>query len=187
MIDQINESQWPSYRPPMGQTEGSASEQLGKQAESFYAWYLLMRRESYPSDGYQGLQHIMQMCKHGTPTDGEAQEALEKLMDLSDALDGGAKTVDQIPYEISLIIDRLTENNPKSRLIKQATQIEMSVNLGNGEAPEELGELMHQLVDKITPEMPKIKAESLSRTLDEALSQPSPDLKGLKDRISHLI
>lgn len=187
MIDQIHESEWPAFMPQAEPTKGSAKEQLAKQAESFYGWYLSVRKESYPPEGYQGLQHIMQICKKSTLSEHEALEALRGLKELIEDLDGGPKTIDQIPTEIFHIVDRLTRHNPKSRLVKQATQVEIAVNLGESHTPRELYQLMDKLIEKVTPEMPMIKAEAICRTLDEVLGAPSPNLKDLKDRISRLV
>ena len=187
MIEKIHDSQWPSFRPRGENSEGSIKEQLAKQAESFYGWYLSVRKSSYPPEGYQGLQYLMQMGKHNTPSETEALEALHGLTSLLEDLEGGMKTIDQIPPEIVHIVDKLIEKNPKSRLVKQVTQIEIAVNLGQSEALEDLQELMDKLIKKITPEMPNIKAEALSRTLDEMLKTPSPNLKNLKNRIIQLI
>ena len=82
MIDQIHESEWPAFMPQAEPTKGSAKEQLAKQAESFYGWYLSVRKESYPPEGYQGLQHIMQICKKNTLSEHEALEALRGLKEL---------------------------------------------------------------------------------------------------------
>ena len=187
MIEKIQDSQWPSFRPMGKSSKRSIKEQLAKQAESFYGWYLSIRKTSSPPEGYHALQYIMQMSKHNTPSETEALEALNDLNSLLEDLDGGVKTIDQIPPEIVHIIDKLIENNPKSRLIKQVTQIEIAVNSGQSKGLESFQALLKNLIEKVTPEMPNIKAEALNCVLDEMLKTPSLNFKHLKDRIIQLI
>ena len=185
-IDPIPDYQMPGITP---KASASTSEQQSFQseAEAFYSWYQSIRQPTSPTEGYRGLQYIMQIGEKETATEKEASTASEELKELMEDLDGGRKTLDQIPYEIERIVDHLTENNPKSRIIMQATQIEIAVNLSQLEAPEDFKDIMQALLQKINPEMPNIQAEAISHALQEGLSQRKVDMKDLKGKIFSLL
>ena len=186
IIDPIPDYQMPGVTPKAS-TSSSEHQSFASEAEAFYSWYQSIRRPTSPAEGYQGLQYIMQIGKLGTATKEEASTASKGLNSLMEDLDGGRKTLDQIPYEVGRIVDRLTENNPKSRIVKQATQIEIAVNLSELETPDEFKEMMHTLLEKISPEMPNIQAEAISHILQESLKQKTLNVNDLKTRVFSLL
>lgn len=185
-IDPIPDHQMPGMTP---KASASAQEKQSFQAhaEAFYSWYQSIRQPTFPIEGFQGLQYIMQIGEKKTATEEEKRIASEELKTLMEDLDGGRKTLDQIPYEIERIVDHLIENNPKSHLVMQATQVEIAVNLSQLETSEDLNEMMQTLLQKINPEMSNIQAEAISRALQEGLNQQEVDIKGLKGRIFSLL
>ncbi len=185
-IDPIPDYQMPGMTP---KASASAQEKhsFQGQAEAFYSWYQSIRQPTFPSEGFRGLQYIMQIGEKGTATTEEASAASEELKALMDDIDCGRKTLDQIPYEIERIVDHLTESNPKSRIVMQATQIEIAVNLSQLESPEDLNEMMESLLQKVNPEMSNIQAEAISHALQEGLNQQDIDIKDLKTKIFSLL
>lgn len=185
-IDPIPDYQMPGITPKASaSTQGKQS--LQNQAEAFYSWYQSIRQPTFPTEGFQGLQYIMQIGEKGTATEKEASIANEELKNLMEDLDSGKKTLDKIPYEIERIVDHLIENNPKSRVVMQATQIEIAVNLAQLETPEDLTEMMQTLLQKVNPEMSNIQAAAISHALQEVINQQEVDVKGLKGKIFSLL
>ncbi|QVL58253.1 MAG: hypothetical protein KFB93_04010 [Simkaniaceae bacterium] len=185
-IDPIPDYQMPGTTPKA--TVSSAGQQTFQaQAEAFYSWYQSIRQPTSPSDGYRGLQYIMQIGEKGTATQEEGNLACEELKALMEDLDGGRKTLDQIPYEIGRIVDHLTETNPKSRIVMQATQVEIAVNLSQLDNPDEFRDMMKSLLQKVNPEMPNIQAEAISHALQEGLDQQKVNAGDLKGKIFSLL
>ena len=172
---------------PKATSSSSEHQSFASEAEAFYSWYQSIRRPTSPAEGYQGLQYIMQIGQQGTATVEEASTASKELNNLMEDLDGGKKTLDQIPYEVGRIVDRLTEDNPKSRIVMQATKIEIAVNLSELEAPDAFKEMMHTLLEKVSPEMPNIQAEAISHTLQEGLQEKPLNVNDLKIRVFSLL
>lgn len=166
--------------------EGGESS-FATQAESLYAWYQSIRRPTFPRKGFIALQIIMQIGHQGTATVEEGKEASRRLSDLAEALDGGEVTLDKIPEEVSRILDVLVQSNPKSRVIMQATQIEIAVNLHQHTAPEEFNKMMEKLLRKVNPTMPHMQAEAISRILQEVLESPQEKGELLKRQILPLL
>ncbi|MEM8727782.1 MAG: hypothetical protein AAGE99_03635 [Chlamydiota bacterium] len=181
----------PDYQMPGMTPKASASAQEKQsfqgQAEAFYSWYQSIRQPTFPAAGFQGLQYIMQIGEKKTATDREATVAGEELKTLMDDIDCGKKTLDQIPYEIERIVDHLTENNPKSHIVMQATQIEIGINLSQLEITGDVAALVEPLLQKINPEMSNIQAEAISRALQEGFNRQKVDINGLKGKIFSLL
>lgn len=181
----------PDYQMPGMTPKASASQVEQKsfqtEAEAFYLWYQSVRQPTSPTEGYKGLQYIMQIGEKGTATKEEAITASKELRALMDDLEGGKKTLDQIPYEIEKIVDHLIENNPRNRIVMQATQIEIAVNLSKLETPDEFKEMMQSLLKKVNPEMPNIQAEAISHILKEGLKSQDMNMKDLKGKLFPLL
>ncbi|MDJ0651544.1 MAG: hypothetical protein QNJ27_00805 [Simkaniaceae bacterium] len=185
-IDPVPDYQMPGITPKASASARETQSFQG-QAEAFYSWYQSIRQPTFPTEGFRGLQYIMQIGEKGTATAAEASAASEELKDLMEEIDCGKKTLDQIPYEIERIVDHLTENNPKSCVVMQATQIEIAVNLSQLETPEDLGEMMGSLLQRVNPEMSNIQAAAISHVLQEGLNQKDIDSKELKGKIFSLL
>ncbi|MDN3509461.1 MAG: hypothetical protein P0S93_05580, partial [Candidatus Neptunochlamydia sp.] len=185
-IDPIPDYQMPGMTPKASASAREKQSFQG-QAEAFYSWYQSIRQPTFPTEGFRGLQYIMQIGEKETATEEEASAANEELKTLMDDIDCGKKTLDQIPYEIERIVDHLTENNPKSRIVMQATQIEIAVNLSQLGTAEDLNEMMESLLQKVNPKMSNIQAEAISHTLQEGFNQQEVDIKELKGKISSLL
>lgn len=184
MIEPIPGFLSPFFKNPDGISKETDNKSLKNQAESFYAWYLSVRKHSYPSDGYQGLQYIMRMGQLSTPTNSESQEAISELNALAEDLDEGRKSLGQIPYEIGRIVDRLIEKNSKNKFVKQVTHIEMIITSETEGSSEDLHKLIDTLVQKTIAEMSPIKTEQFCRSLEQVSSK---NIKELKDHIHMLI
>ena len=186
MSEKKQSSQLSLFKPSTVVSKESGIKQLYEQLENFFSWYLFIRKTSSPSEGYQDLQYIMQMSKHGTLSQSEIQSALHALAFLEESLYEGTKTISQIPEEIARILNRLIEK-PKNRLVKQITQIEMLVHSKMDTDNPSSQAMVNQIIDKlkkqITPNTPDIKAKEISRVLDKALQSKSKkqefDLKHL--------
>jgi|GEM_PF-4766003 len=162
-------------RPALsGEPSKDPIKDLAELAESFYSWYLFVRKTSSP-DGDRSLQYIIQMCKRNTPTKFEATEAIKAFSSLLEELDGGVKTMDQIAPTLSHVVDNLIEMNPKSRLIKQTSQIiEIATSLEQNREVEMFQHLIKNLIEHLTPQMTNIKAEGISRILKRIESHSLP-------------
>ena len=99
----------------------------------------------------------------------------------------GEYDIAQLAYEIERVVDHLVERNPKSRIVMQATQIEIAANLAPLETPDDLSDAMRNLLKKVNPEMSNIQAEAISHVLQEGFSQKEVDIKELKGKISSLL
>ena len=176
-----------SAMPPKGLPLICKNESFQSQAEAFYSWYQSIRQPAFPMEGFQRLQYIMQIGEKATATEEEGNIASEQLSLLIDDLDGGKKTLDQIPYEIEKIVNHLIENNPKSRIVMQATQIEIALNLSLVEHPEDLSEVMDILLEKVNQEMPIIQAKAISYALEQGLNEEKMNSKELKEKILPLL
>lgn len=184
--DPIPDNQMPGMTPKAS-ASSCEKESFRGQAEAFYSWYQSIRQETFPVEGFQRLQCIMQIGKHGTATHEEASTACIELKALMEDLEDGKKTLGQIPYEIERIVGRLVEKNPKSRIVMQATQIEIAANLAPLETHDDLIDAMRNLLKKVNPEMSNIQAEAISHILQEGFSQQEIDIKELKGKISSLL
>lgn len=184
-INPLPDSNMPGWTPKAS-ASNAASESLGDQAEAFYSWYQSVRQPGFPKEGYHALQSIMNISEQGTASQEEAKTASEKLSILMDDIDGGSKTLDQIPHEMERILDGLTQHNARSRVVMQATQIQININLSELSAPEEFQESMNALISKVSQEMPNIKAELISSALNEAILQPE-NTKSLQQKIQSLL
>jgi len=161
-------------------SKDSVNKQLKKKATLLFERYFCV----FPTEGSQGLHYLMQMGEYDTPSESEALEALRSLSALEYALDGEGTRADEIPSKIMGIVNKLIEKNPKNRLIFQATQIEIAINLEKPGALIELKEPIEKLYQVVTHEMPNIQAEVLCGILREV---PSSEVKGLADRISQIL
>ena len=181
MVYRISDYHVPPFSPGadpeglhlQGHKSGNVGEKLYEHSSAFYSWYQWVRKTSDSPQSSQNLQVIMQIAQKASLTPEEEQEAVNRLSDLREDLDSGRITMDQIGHETDRIIDELTENNPKSRVVMYTTQIEIAINLSEGEPSDELREALNQLMNHISPEMPNIQAETLSRNLSLILDSSS--------------
>lgn len=177
MVDRISDYHVPPFSPgadPEGlHLQGSKSQNVGdklyEHSSSFYSWYQWFRRSNDSAQGAHNLQVIMQIAKTASLSPEEEQEAIARLSNLRDDLDSGRVSLSQIGYETERIIDNLTENNPKSRVVMYTTQIEMAINHSEGEPSSELKEALGHIISEVS-EMAPIQAETLSRNLSLILS-----------------
>jgi uncharacterized protein YoxC len=180
----------PDYEMPGITPKASASnvqnEAFGDKAKAFYSWYQSIRQPNSPTEGYHGLQYIMNISEQGTATKEEGNLADEKLSQLMEEIDGGSQTLDKIPHEVEKIVDSLTNHNAKSRVVMQATKIQISVNLSEPDTSEEIQQVMNSLLGRVTKEMPHIKAEEISRTLQDAIDHPEGP-KSLQQKVLSLL
>ena len=184
-IRPVPDSNMPGITPKAG-ASNTEVEAFGDQAEAFYTWYQSIRQIGFPREGYHALQYIMKISEQGTATEEEKTGASAKLSLLMESIDEGSKTLDQIPHELDKIVDGLTNHNAKSRVVMQATKIQIDFNLSNLETPQELEETIDALLERVNPDMSSIQAEKISRTLQEALDQPEHS-KGLRENILALL
>ena len=184
-INPVPDSDMPGSTPKAG-ASNAKQQTFGDQAKAFYTWYQSIRQTGFPKEGYHGLQYIMNIAQQKTATQEEGQAAYEKLSTLMEELDGGSTTLDKIPHEVEMIVDGLTNHNAKSRVVMQATKIQISVNLSERNPPEELHEALNTLLGRISNEMPHIKAEEISRSLQESLDQ-SEGTKSLHKKVLSLL
>lgn len=150
--------------PPLGTC-------LYQTSASFYAWYQWNRKVHDVEEGFHHLQVMMQIATKGTLSSKEEEEAVQQIKALREDLDTVAKTIDQIPSELSRILSELVEANPKSRVIHHATELEMRLDLHQGgESYQKLEALMEKTLARST----KMEAEEISRQLRACLALPTP-------------
>jgi uncharacterized protein YoxC len=184
-INPIPDSEMPGTTPKAS-ASNAQNKEFGGKAEAFYSWYQSIRQLNFPTEGYHGLQYIMNISEQGTATKEEADIASEKLNQLMEEIDGGSQTLDKIPHELEKIVDGLTNHNAKSRVVMQATKIQISVNLSESDISEEVNQVMNSLLGRVTKEMPNIKAEEISRTLQDAIDH-SEGSKSLRQKVLSLL
>ncbi len=184
-IHPIPDSEMPGTTPKAS-ASNAENEAFGEKAEAFYSWYQSIRQPNSPSEGYHGLQYIMNISEQETATQEEGTLAAEKLNQLMEEIDGGSKTLDKIPHEVEKIVDGLTNHNPKSRVVMQATKIQIAVNLSESDTSEEVHRVINSLLGRVTKEMPPIKAEEISRTLQDAIDH-SEGSKSLLQKVLLLL
>ena len=181
----ISDSQMPG-RTPKASVSMKPTHSFQEKAEAFYSWYQSIRQHTFPPEGFHYLQCIMQIGQKNTATQEEAELANENLSTLIEAWEGGKKTLDQIPNEIKKILDDLTQNNPKSRIIMQVTQVEIAINLFQVPPSKELKKLMKRLLKRVSLEMSRTQALEISRLLEKEI-KPHSCSKSLKGKLSSLL
>ena len=164
-----------------------ANQQVGEtlfdHTSQFYAWYLSWERT--PTDHketFSLLSTIMQVAKISLAgglyldNDGE-KEALSKLQDLGDQLINGSFPPHEISETIDSILNSLTDNNPKAKLIAKSTLLEYKMLIHNPiPQPPQLFDDYHQvtekLIAKVNPLLGDFDAEKLSRELSKFIDAP---------------
>ncbi len=184
-IHPIPDSEMPGTTPKAS-ASNFQSEAFGDKANAFYSWYQSIRQPNSPVEGYHGLQYIMNISEQETATKEEGTLAAEKLSQLMEEIDEGTQTLDKIPHEVEKIVDSLINQNAKSRIVMQATKIQISVNLSESNTPEEIHQVINSLLGRVTKEMPHIKAEEISRTLQDAIDHPEGS-KSLLQKVLSLL
>ncbi len=188
MVDNhpIPDSEMPGTTPKAS-VSNAQNEAFGDKAEAFYSWYQSIRQLNSPTEGYHGLQYIMNISEKRTATKEEGTIAAEKLSQLTEEIDGGNQTLDKIPHEVEKIVDSLTNHNAKSRVVMQATKIQISVNLSESDTSEEVHQMINSLLGRVTKEMPNIKAEEISRILQDAIDHSEWISKILRQKVLSLL
>ena len=159
---------------------------LGNQVEALYAWYLFIKDQGFPNEGFDALQFMMKIASQGTATPEEERRAIERLSDLMEAIEGGSTCRNQIPFELESIVDGLVSRNPKSRAVMLATKIQLALSRGNLMLNTHLHDAIRNLLKSIQEVMTPIEAEGLSRSLQEVIDQPDK-IPDLKDRMFTLL
>lgn len=160
-------------------------EKLFEESSSFYAWYEWVRRSSDPAIAVHHLMTIMQIAHFQTLSTEEEKRAIEHFQSLRDSLDGGKKTFDQIPSALSYILDTLSENNPKNRLIRYAMEIEMSLHSSGRKYSDELKALIEEILKQVKTQMPTLQAKVISHKLQIFYegSQSEEEIEKLKKQL----
>lgn len=136
-INPIPDSEMPGTTPKAS-ASNAQNKAFGGKAEAFYSWYQSIRQLNFPTEGYHGLQYIMNISEQGTATKEEADIASEKLNQLMEEIDGGSQTLDKIPHELEKIVDGLTNHNAKSRVVMQATSRTLQDAIDHSEGSKSL-------------------------------------------------
>lgn len=174
----------PLFKPRSTQSE-NLGESLFEESSSFFAWYEWMRRVSDPVEGIRDLLTIMLISQYQTLTSEEEKEAIKRLQKLREDLDGGGKTFDMIPREINRILESLTESNSRSRLIRYAMKVEITMRGTNTTPSDELVILMEEMMTRVRSYMPTIQAEAICHRLEKFLETSLSD-KDIEDLKNHL-
>ena len=64
-INPIPDSDMPGITP-QASVSNAQNKTFGAKAEAFYSWYQTIRQTTSPTEGYHGLQYIMNISKQGT-------------------------------------------------------------------------------------------------------------------------
>lgn len=184
MVDSISGDQVPPISPNADQhplhshtSGGRPGDSLYHESSSFYSWYQWNRKISDTEEGFHHLQIIMQIARKGGLTKDEEATALARLKELREDLEDVKKTIDQIPFELGLILEELVENNSTSKVIHHATKIEMKL-IHHGAADEKvalINQKLETLVDKVIASYTPMQAEEVSRQLRDILQLQSVD------------
>ncbi len=113
----------------------------------------------------------------------EEQKALDRLRDVLQDWNSGELRKQEIPHALYRLVDELTGQNPKARVVFQTTELEyrLCINPPQGQPPD-LTERYRQVLAgnilKITPDLHDVHAGGISQGLSRVLeySNPSDDL-----------
>ena len=135
----------------------------------------------------------MNISNQGTATQEEAENASKKLNQLTEEIDEGNQTLDKIPHELEKIVDGLTNQNAKSRVVMQATKIQISVNLSESDISEEINQVMNSLnyffrwfLEESRKKCQILRLKKLA-ALSRTLSTIQRGLRGLERRFFHFL
>ena len=165
-----------SSNPPVGIV-------LFEAAFDFYAWYLSY--DLTPSKHhrvFESLSLLMQMAKlsfEGACILSIQEEAylLKELREFSDALSSGMFNNHDLVQALEKMLRKLTDANPKARLIAALVRLEYKICCHNENAFNEVShatfkQLIQNAFEKISPTLPDLIASTLSRELEALLAKP---------------
>lgn len=174
---------------PLFKSQPANSNQIGailfEESSNFFAWYEWVRKVTDPADGIRDLLTMMLIAQAQTLTSVEEKEASEKIRQLREDLDGGGMTFDQIPRALHQILERLTEVNPRSRLIRYAMEIEIAMRKEETTPSDELVVLMEEMINRVRSYMSTIQAEAICHRLEKFFetAQSEKDIEELKNHL----
>jgi hypothetical protein len=177
-----------------GEFISSSGKPLGQQLfddiTEFYSWYI---SSWYMADGKTAsveilqknesirkilslLKRIAEVSMNGGSFLREKEEihVLNKLSNILQDLNSGKLRKHHLPNGLFQVLEGLTQNNPKAKVISQITELEyyFCINPPPGQSPESTiryQKLFNQIIDKISPQMPDISASAIAQGLSRIL------------------
>jgi|GEM_PF-2761851 len=194
MVDPIqgphSPSEWDEEQSEPRGLKGHGAKLFRKVSDLYF--FCMAKDVVAPSDRYiyTTLAKIMQISKHSATygdyiTDRTEQNAADMIAEVKESL--RLKNIPRqiISTKLKYILDTITEDSRKARLMETLTDIEMYfMNPETGATDEELEALRGKvslIVEKLTPDTQDINAEAIHRDLRDCLKDAPPPAKILNE------
>jgi hypothetical protein len=156
----------------------------------FYSWYV---SSWYMSDGGTAsietlqrsestrkilslIKRIAEVSMNGGNflSEKEETEALNQLSNILQDLNSGKLRKQALPDALFLVMESLTQNNPKAKVVFQTTELEyrLCINPPPGQSSElttQYQQILTQIIQGINPHMRDINASAISQGLSQIL------------------
>lgn len=175
-------SPFPRYNALSGQ-------KLFEQASELYAWYGSWDKS--PCDHtatYEHLSTIMLLAKMHIEGGNylrahEEEKAFSDLLQLCHELYLGSKTDKHLPESLESIIDILTEENARAKLVAITIKLDYRIRIRpciEQTADEGIQALLHAILSKVTADLTEDRAQIAAQKLSELLEGVSGE-KGISE------
>ena len=156
-------------------------DKLFNYTSEFYAWYMSLLIDSKSqSDIFKTLSQLMRIALLSAEGGDFLKTANEEgaltalLLIKEDLSDGNIKHA-EVLYQLKKIIEGLTANNPKARLVTYATELEYHYCLKQttSNQTQEFQKYLKELLGFVTPSLLEINAYAIAQIMGKALENPS--------------
>ena len=146
--------------------KGTASAEILQKSESTRKILSLLKRIAEVS-----------MSGGGFLTEKEEANALNELSTIIHDLSSGNLRKQDLPGALFSILENLTQNNPKAKVVAQTTELEYLLCINpppeqSSEMTDQCQRLFTQIIQGITPEMRDINASAIAQGLSQILENP---------------
>ena len=156
-------------------------DKLFNSSSEFYDWYMSLIDASKSQTGiFSALSQIMRVALlsieggNYLKSDGE-ERAIRDLTLLKEELSDGNIKHSEVPHQLKKIIEGITANNPKARLVTYATEIEYTYCIKEASSSQtlEFQKYLKELLGFVSPSLLEIHAYAIAQIMGKVLENPS--------------
>ncbi len=147
----------------------------------FYSWYMSLVDDSKSQSGvFRALSQLMRIAllsaEGGNYLKMDTEEkALRSLTLLKENLSDGNLKHGEVLHQLKKIINEITSNNPKARLVTYATEIEYTycIEKNPSNQIQEFQQYLKELLNFVTPSLLEIHAYAIAQIMGKVLENPT--------------
>lgn len=156
-------------------------DKLFNYTSEFYAWYMSLIDDSKAQSGiFRTLSQLMRVALLSSEggnylKDDNEERALQALTLLKEELSDGNIKHGEVLYQLKKVMEGITANNPKARLVTYATEIEYTycINKASSSQTQDFQKYLKEILSFVTPSLLEIHAYAIAQIMGKVLENPA--------------